>query len=271
MRRIALLSEKGGVGKSTAVLNLAACLGRRGLSVIVLDLDPQSNASFVLLRGEKPRRPTIAEVILGGSDLISAAVPSGFPSVQVVPSDETLADAGMQLTNELGRELRLRAALEDLEGVDVVLVDTSPTRSLLTVNALAAVDEVYVPLVPGLFSVLGLGQLQRDVDQVRRFMGNPRLRLAGVFLNLVDGRSNVARDVESQLREQLGSCLLATRVPRSTKVEESHGRFLPVVEYAPRSPAAVAFEALAEEVWDGQRTEDGAAVAGRDLAADDAA
>jgi chromosome partitioning protein len=272
MRRIALLSEKGGTGKSTAALNLAACFGKRGLRVVVVDLDPQGNTSFVLLRGEKPRRPTVAEVLQGDATLAAALVPSWFLGVRVLPADEALADAALQLAGELGRELRLRAALEQLTDADVLLIDTSPTRSLLTVNALAASDDVYVPLVPGLFSVLGLGQLQRDVDQVRRFMATPGLRLAGAFLSMVDGRSNVVRDVEAQLREQLGPILLSSRVPRSIKVEESHGRFLPVIEYAPKSPAAVAFEGLAEEILShGQRTENRAPTARRNPPAHDAA
>ncbi|QEH39305.1 Soj-like protein (plasmid) [Aquisphaera giovannonii] len=253
MKSVAFISEKGGVGKSTTVLNVAAAMAGKGLKVLVLDTDPQANATYVLLRGEKPRRPTIHEVLVGQAAAIHAIVPTALPGVDILPAATDLADANVTLAGEMGRERRLRVAMAGAEAAyDYVLVDTAPTRSLLTTNVLNFVEEVLVPIVPGLFGVLGLGQLQADVAAVRRFLDNKALRLGGVFLTMTE-RHNVAQDVEEQLRRLFGDLVFRTKIPRSVKLEEAHSRHESVLSYAPKSVGASAYLALTEEILDDGR------------------
>ncbi len=272
MRSIALISEKGGVSKTTTVLNLAAALARKGKRILVVDCDPQGNSSYVLLGGEKPRQPTLFEVVTGESRAVEAIVPTGFDGVDLIPADATLADATVVLATEVGRERRLRAALEEVEGdYDVVILDTAPTRSILTTNILNYVQELIVPFTPGLFGVLGLGQLQDDVAQVRRFLENKSLRIGGVIMTQVD-KNNVHKDLEAQLRELFGDLVFKTRIPRSIKIEEAHARHESVLTYAPTSNGAVAYKALAEEILtNGERAKDRVGHPRRDPQAHDAA
>lgn len=248
MRSIAFLSEKGGVAKTTSVLNIAAGLGLARKRVLVVDTDPQGNASHVLLRGEAARRPTLAEVLTDGAGAPEAIVPSAFDGVSVLPTDHTLADAALLLANEVGRERRLRLALDEVAGdFDFILVDTAPTRSVLTTNVLNFARELYVPIAPGLFGVLGLGQLQTDVAQVRRYLDNKDVRIAGIVLVMTE-KNNVAKDLEEQLRAMFGPIVCRARVPRSIKLEEAHSRHESVFTYAPKSPGATAYRELTEEI-----------------------
>jgi chromosome partitioning protein len=256
MRSLAFVSEKGGVGKSTSVLNVAACLARKGLRVLVLDTDPQANVSYVLLRGEKPRRPTLHEVLVGQAEAASAIVPTVLEGVGLIPADASLADANVILAGAVGREKRLLMAMEGAgDAHDFVLVDTAPTRSLLTANVLNFAEEVLVPIAPGLFGVLGLGQLQADVGQVRQFLDNKALRIGGIFLTMVE-KTNVAGDLEDQLRQLFGGLVFRAKIPRSVKLEEAHSRHESILTYAPKSAGAAAYLALTEEVLDHGREED---------------
>lgn len=252
MRSLAFVSEKGGVGKSTSVLNVAACLAREGFKILVADTDPQANVSYVLLRGEKARRPTLHEVLVGRADAASAIVPTVLDGVDLLPADASLADVNVILAGAVGREKRLLMAMEGAGGAyDFVLVDTAPTRSLLTANVLNYVGEVLVPIAPGLFGVLGLGQLQADVGQVRQFLDNKALRIGGIFLTMVE-KNNVARDLEDQLRQLFGGLVFRTKIPRSVKLEEAHSRYESILTYAPKNPGASAYSALTEEILHGR-------------------
>src|SRR3954447_10029383 len=185
MRTIAVVAQNGGRGKATSVLSMAAFLAGQGRRVLVIDTDVQANASYVLLKGERPRRPTLSEVLTGEATADEAIVPSEFPGIEVIPAEPGLADVNVALAAEVGRERRLRLAMAGVsKPCDVCLIDTGPTRSLLTTNVLNYAEEVLVPIGPGLFGFLGLGQLQADMGQVRRFLENKALRLAGVFLTM---------------------------------------------------------------------------------------
>lgn len=259
MRVIAWCSEKGGTGKSTSAINSAVALAKAGSRVLLVDLDPQANASLVLLRGEPAAPPTAAAVLLGEADAAEAVRPTHTPGLDVLPADVGLADANLTLASAIGREARLRAALEGA-GYDFVVVDTPPTRSLLTINALVAAGEVMIPVEPGLFSLAGLGALQGAIDDVRRYLGNPGLRIAGILLTRTRNDS-VSRDITARLREAFGPVVFTATVPTSVKVEEAHGRFLSVIDYAPRSPGAKAYLALAEEIISNGRTKERARAA----------
>jgi chromosome partitioning protein len=248
MRRIAWSSAKGGTGKSSSAINVAVALAKAGRRVLLVDLDPQANTSLVMLQGRAPEPPTLGAVLLGEASAAESIRSTRTPGLRVLPSDVSLADANLELANQIGRENRLRAALADVENrFDVAVIDTPPTRSLLTINALTASAEVLIPVEPSLFALSGLGQLQADVDDVRRFLGNASLRIAGILLTRTR-RDSVCRDVEAHLRETFGELVFKTTIPTSVKVEEAHGRFLSVIDYAPRSPGAVAYQSLALEI-----------------------
>lgn len=272
MRTIAVVAQKGGSLKTTSVINIAACLARRGRKVLVIDTDTQANASYVLLRGRPPRRPTLAEVLTGDATADEAVVATETPGVWLVPAEPALADVAVALAAEVGRERRLRAAMAASDAdFDVCLIDTGPTRSLVTTNVLNYAGEILVPVGPGLFGVLGLGRLQADVDLVRRFLENRALRIAGVVLVTLE-RNNVCKEFETQVRAACGDLVFTTTVPRSVRFEEANARCLSIFDHAPRSSGARAYEALTLEVLsrgDGQQQqqEDRADPARRDLSA----
>jgi chromosome partitioning protein len=248
MRNIAVVAQKGGQLKTTTVVNVAACLAGQGRRVLVIDADVQANATYVLLRGSAPRQPTLSEVLTGDATVDEAIVPTEFKGISLIPSEPGLADVNVSISGEVGRERRLRAAMAELsEPFDVCLIDTGPTRSLLTTNVLNYAHEVIVPLGPGLFGFLGLNQLQADMNLVRRFLENKALTLTGVFLVLTE-KNNVCRDFEREIREAFGDLVFSTTVPRSVKFEEANARQLSIFEHAPKSPGAVAYKSLTREV-----------------------
>lgn len=247
MRRVGLIVEKGGVSKTTIAINLAVGLARRKQRVLLVDCDPQANASLVLLAGQMAKPPTLSSVLLGNAEASEAIHRTKTKGLDVLPASPDLAEVNLELTNAIGRERRLAEALATVEDrYDVVLLDTGPQRTLLTVNALAYVREVLVPVEPSLFSLAGLGALQSAVDEVRKFLGNRELRIAGLILSRVR-RDAVARDVEARLREDFGALVYKTTIPASVKVEEAHSRFVSVLEHAPKSPGAIAFDDLVTE------------------------
>lgn len=254
MRTVAVVAQKGGQGKTTSVLSMAACLAGRGSRVLVADVDTQANSTYVLLRGEGPRRPALAEVLAGDASADDAIVKTSIDGVSLLPADPSLAEVNVNLAGEVGRENRLRSAFAEMTTpFDVCLVDTGPTRSLLTSNVLNAVGEVVVPISPGVFGVLGLEQLQADMAMVRRFLDNKTLTLTGVFLTAME-RTTVCRDFERGIRDSLGDLVLGTTIPRSVKFEEANARRRSIFDHAPKSPGAVAYEALTLEVMSrGQR------------------
>jgi chromosome partitioning protein len=187
-------------------------------------------------------------VVLGGAGGAAAAiVPTTIPGVELIAAEPGLADVNVSLAAEVGRERRLRSAMAEVEGFDVCLVDTGPTRSLLTTNVLNFAGEVVVPLAPGLFGFLGLAQLQADMNLVRRFLENKALVLAGVFLVQMD-RTAVSRDFEREVREALGDLAYSTTIPTSVKFREAEARRASIIDHAPKSPGAVAYRALTLEV-----------------------
>ena len=192
-RRIAWLSEKGGVGKTTSAINTAVGLAKLGHRTLVVDSDPQGNSSLVLLGGQAGRGADAPPGPGGRSGRgVEAIRPTSVPGLDIIPADASLADANLSLAGELGRERRLRVAMEGVEDdYEFVMIDTSPARSLLTVNVMCYVREILVPVNPGLFSLSGLGQLQTAVAEVRRFLDNRLLRIAGIVLTRT-ARSNVA-------------------------------------------------------------------------------
>jgi chromosome partitioning protein len=259
------MNLKGGVGKTTSALCLAVGAAARGLRVLLVDADAQGNATTVMLDGSAADEPTLGHVLLDRAEAIEAIRPSRVERVDILPSDAGLADATLLLAEQLGRERRLRSALHAVGGgYDLVIVDCPPQLTLITINVLNAAGELIIPIDAGAFAIAGLVRLGEAIDQVRRHLDNKELRVTGLVLTRTH-RNKATEDLERQLRDAYGGLVYQTTIPHSTRVEEAHARHLSVVEFAPTSPPALAYDRLLEEVLNGHQRD-----AGRVDPADDA-
>jgi chromosome partitioning protein len=248
---LAVVNHKGGVGKTTTALNLAVGIARRlrkGRRVLFIDGDSQGNASTTLLDGKAPDRPTLTQVLLDEADVSEAIRPSRCPGVDVLPADLSLADCTVWLADQIGREQRLRTALRAVgDPYDLVIVDAPPAMSLVSVNILHAVDQLLVPVNAGMYSVMGLSKLQETVDKIKKHLAHPDLCIIGLVLTLVM-KNRPTRDLEAQLRQTYGALVYKSVIPYSPQVEVAACHHRTILEYAPKSPPAKAFESLVTEV-----------------------
>ncbi|MDR7461628.1 MAG: ParA family protein [Armatimonadota bacterium] len=245
---LALANQKGGVGKTTTAVNLGAYLARGRWRVLLVDLDPQGNATSGLGVHRDYVRLSTYDCLLRGASVKQAALPTELDGLDLLPSSVDLAGAEVELVDAPSRETRVRDALEPVKGsYDWILVDCPPSLGLLTVNALAAADGVLVPIQCEFYALEGLAQLVRTVELVKRTL-NPRLHVAAVVLTMYDPRTNLSEQVAGEVRRYFGSCVARTVIPRSVRLAEapSHGK--PVMLYDPHSKGARAYEALAEEL-----------------------
>lgn len=256
MRRIALVCQKGGTGKTTTATALAVGLAKLGRRTLLVDADQQANASWTVLGGQGAAPPTLAAVLTRQASAEEAIRPTPTPGLDLLPADAALGGVNVALAQELGRDTRLRSALAPVEGrYDFVLIDTGPQFTTLLANALVYAAEVVVPLDPGVYAVLGLVELQSTIAEVREAYQNHALRLAGLVLTKVS-RNNVARDVEAELRARFGDLVFGTTIPASAKIEEAHTHGMTVLDFAPRSAGALAYQALIGEIISHGRAQD---------------
>lgn len=243
---IALANQKGGVGKTTTAINLGAAVAARGQRVLIIDIDPQANATSGLGL-QIDRAATTYQLLMAQKTLPEVVVPSSQQNLYVVPSSPDLAGAEVELAAMMAREFRLKRALEgELESYDIVFIDCPPSLGLLTVNGLAAADEVIVPVQCEYLALEGLGQLTHTLDLVRRNL-NKDLRLRGLLLTMYDKRTSLSQQVAEEVRRHFPNTFRAI-IPRSVRLSEAPSHGLPINVYDPRSPAADAYDALAEEL-----------------------
>ncbi|TRW98783.1 ParA family protein [Paracoccus sp. M683] len=243
---IAIANQKGGVGKTTTALNLGAALADAGHRTILVDLDPQGNASTGLGIDADRREVTSYDLLGGQSTLSEASIPTDIENLRIVPSTPDLSSADMDFSRSADRTRLLRRSLRTDSGVDIVLIDCPPALGLLTVNAMVAADAVLVPLQAEFYALEGLSQLLLTVRQIRQ-SANADLRVNGVLLTMSDNRNNLSQQVEADARATLGDLVYRTTIPRNVRVSEapSHGK--PVVHYDSQSKGGLAYTAFAGE------------------------
>jgi chromosome partitioning protein len=243
----AIANQKGGVGKTTTAVNVAACVAEAGYETLLADLDPQCNAT-VALGVPKDSEPNVYHVLSGGPTLAEAAAPTGVERLSIVPSSPELAGANMELPRLPGSETRLREALGDVrERFLFTLLDCPPSLGPLTVNALVAADRVIVPVQTEYFALEGLVGLLDTLSLIRREM-NPGLTVAGMILTMHDPRTRLARDVEREVREHFPDLVFETVIPRNVRVGEAPSFGVPVTRHDPYCSGSAAYLKLAKEV-----------------------
>jgi chromosome partitioning protein len=250
-RIMAVANQKGGVGKTTTAVNLSAALAELGYRVLVVDLDPQGNASTGLGVNARSLESTVYDVLMRDLPLEDAIEPTSVKNLFVVPATIDLAGAEIELVPAFSRELKLKRALETVgEDFDYTLIDCPPSLGLLTVNALAAANEVVVPIQCEYYALEGLGQLLRNVQLVRGNL-NPTLELSTIILTMYDARTKLAEQVASEVREHFGPVVCRHIVPRTVRLSEAPSFGQPIISFDPSSRGAIAYRELAKEVSGG--------------------
>ena len=255
LRVLVVANQKGGVGKTTTAINLGTALAAVGERVLLIDSDPQGNASTGLGVPRAERRVTLYDVLMGGTPLLDAVTPTRLPGLDLAPADPDLSGVEIELGPEARRSFRLRDALEAVRAsgrYTYVLIDCPPSLNLLTVNAMTAADAVLVPLQCELFALEGLSQLMRTVELVRGSL-NPRLEIQGVVLTMFDRRNRLSEQVAGDVRSHFGETVYQTVIPRNVRVSEAPSFGKPVLVYDINCAGSQAYLKLAREVVQRER------------------
>lgn len=247
MRILALANQKGGVGKTTTAVNLATALAAVGQRVVLVDFDPQGNASTGFGLGRADRDPSSYHILHAPERTAEALRNTMVPGLRILPSNEALAGAEVELVGEENAAGRLKKALQSVQDADLVLIDCPPSLSLLTLNGLVAADAVIIPLQTEFYAMEGLSQLLRTIEQVRARQ-NPRLDIAGVVLTMYDRRNNLSEQVAADVRAALGDKVFKTVIPRNVRLSEAPSHGIPALLYDLRCPGSEAYMALAREL-----------------------
>lgn len=243
---VAVANQKGGVGKTTTAINLGAVLARSGYKTILVDLDPQGNASTGLGIDLERRRRTTYDFLAGPDRLDDILLDTEIPNLRIVPATSDLSSAEIDLSKATNRIGLLRAKLRDAANGAIVLIDCPPALGLLTLNAMVAADSVLVPLQTEFLALEGLSQLITTVRHVRQ-TANPELRINGVLLTMSDFRTSLSQQVEADARQTLGDLVYTTVIPRNVRVSEAPSHAKPVIDYDPLSKGSAAYRQFAAE------------------------
>ena len=244
---IAVSNQKGGVGKSTTVVNLAAALGGKGKKVLVVDIDAQGNTTTGLGVRKRSIVNTVYEVLIGACRAADAVVPTAFKGVSLISSAQKLAGAEIELASVDNRLMRLKMQLLAVKDMfDFILIDTPPSLSLITLNALVACDSVMIPIQCEFYALEGVSQLMSTIELVKKNM-NPDLKIQGVILSMFDGRTNLSIQVVQEVKKYFKDKVYATVIPRNIRLAEAPSYGMPITEYDPRSTGAAAYTEFAEE------------------------
>jgi chromosome partitioning protein len=246
---MAVANQKGGVGKTTTTVNLAASLAQHGIRVLVVDLDPQGNASTAFNIPHQAGQPSVYEVLIGSRSLADVAVAvDELPNLWCAPATIDLAGAEIELVSVVARESRLRRALDSIgDEVDYILIDCPPSLGLLTLNAMVAASEIMIPIQCEFYALEGLSQLLKNVQLVKSQL-NPALYVSTILLTMYDARTRLADQVADDVRQHFGDLVLTSVIPRSVRISEAPGFGQTVVTFDPTSRGALAYEAAAYDL-----------------------
>lgn len=244
---VAIANQKGGVGKTTTSVNIAGELARQGKQVLLVDCDPQGNATTSLGVNKRGLAATTYEVMMGIAGMDAAIRPTGRDHFDLVPATENLSGAMVELVDADRREWRLHDAVQQVSGYDLILLDCPPSLGLITLNALCAAQHVLIPLQCEFLALEGLAQLKGTIDRVHERM-NPQLHILGVAMTMYDGRTNLAQQVVEEVRKYFPQRIFNTLIPRSVRISEAPSYGQLIAEYDPQNRAALAYHALADEL-----------------------
>lgn len=240
-------NQKGGVGKTTTCVNLAAELDRLGYSVLAVDIDPQANCTSGLGISPEDFELSLYDVLLGEAEAKDAVLPTKWEGVSLLPATIDLAGAEIELASVISRETRLRRHLRSLDSFDVAIVDCPPSLGMLTINALVASDKLIIPIQCEYYALEGVGQLSKTVGLVRDNL-NPELTISGVLLTMYDSRTRLSNEVADEVRRQFGNVAFSSVIPRNVRLSEAPSHAAPIGYYDPSSTGAQAYGDLAREV-----------------------
>ena len=245
---IAIINQKGGVGKSTTAINLSAALGEMGKQVLLVDLDPQGNATSGLGIEKGQLQACIYNVLLDDTPIEQTIIPDVCKGLDLVPATINLAGAEVELVSEMARENRLRDAVGSLRGkYDYIFIDCPPSLGLLTVNALVGSDKLIIPIQTEFYALEGVTKLLESMKRVKSRL-NPSLEIFGILLTMYDGRTTLSRQVAAEVRKYFGDQVFETIIPRTVKLSEAPSYGMPIIQYDPSGKGAAAYIELAKEV-----------------------
>lgn len=247
-KAIAIFNQKGGVGKTTTNINLAACLALKGKKVLVLDIDPQGNTTSGLGISKKKLEYSTYDILIDNSIIAEDAVlPTRVENLDIIPASVELAGAEVELVATKGRETRLKVQLDSIKSkYDYIFIDCPPSLGLLTINSLTAVDSVLIPIQCEFYALEGVSQLMSTIDLVKKKM-NPGLKIQGVILSMFDGRTNLSQQVVQEVKKYFKNKVYRTVIPRNIRLAEAPSYGMPITEYDPKSAGAKAYMEFADE------------------------
>ena len=247
-KAIAIFNQKGGVGKTTTNINLAACLAMKGKKILILDIDTQGNTTSGVGISKKGLEVTTHEILIEDNyNPEDAILSTGVENLDIIPASVQLAGAEVELIELAGREKRLKRAIDILKPkYDYIFIDCPPSLGILTINSLTAVDSVLIPIQCEFYALEGVSQLMSTIDIVQRNM-NPDLEIQGVILSMFDGRTNLSMQVVEEVKKYFKEKVYTTVIPRNVRLAEAPSHGMPVIQYDPRSSGAIAYMEFAEE------------------------